>query len=517
MLLRAGALSLLLLIASRLLGLARESAQAAALGITGVADVVVLMLSLPDWVTGVLASGALAYVLLPHWAQASAAGRAQTQRRVARYLLGLGLALAVVQIVWAGELAALLVAGLADSLNAQAALGMRYSALALPAALLAALWATRLQHERDFVGMVAANLVFNAALVLALLVLAWQMAGHVAIAAIAAQQTWAVQIMGFALLAGAALRLLWLYARLRRKSMTMTQTEVVVAQSEPALPALPLWFWAVLSAGLPLALPFVARSLASPAGEGALAAFNYAYKLIELPLVLLIQLVATLAFPLIAQAFAQGRDVVPAVRRAMALSWALACACTAGLLVGAPALAKLLFGWGRMQAQGLADIAQWAALGSWSLLPQALTAVALTVLASRQRLRPVALVYALALGTLLACRSWAGADGARLMGVLVVVQALVAVVLLALLGRAMLRALPWAAMAAPALALAFTAALAWTLEPILPGMLTSVWAGLFWAVLAGLAVLGVALWAAPELRSGLSNALGERLPWVRRR
>mgnify|MGYP000265189426 CR=1 FL=1 len=45
---------------SRLLGLGRESVQAAALGTSGLADVAVLMLTLPDWLTGVAASGALA-------------------------------------------------------------------------------------------------------------------------------------------------------------------------------------------------------------------------------------------------------------------------------------------------------------------------------------------------------------------------------------------------------------------------------------------------------------------------
>ena len=42
MFLKAGALSLALLLASRLLGLARESAQAAAFGTSGLADVAVL-------------------------------------------------------------------------------------------------------------------------------------------------------------------------------------------------------------------------------------------------------------------------------------------------------------------------------------------------------------------------------------------------------------------------------------------------------------------------------------------
>ena len=87
MFLKAGALSLALLLASRLLGLLRESALAAAFGTSGLADVVVLMLTLPDWVAGLLASGALAYVLVPAWAGQDAAQVRAMQRQVARGLL----------------------------------------------------------------------------------------------------------------------------------------------------------------------------------------------------------------------------------------------------------------------------------------------------------------------------------------------------------------------------------------------------------------------------------------------
>ncbi|WP_040894015.1 hypothetical protein, partial [Verminephrobacter aporrectodeae] len=73
--------------------------------------------------------------------------------------------------------------------------------------------------------------------------------------------------------------------------------EPAPAAAPAPLPGWRIWTWAALGAGLPLALPFVARTLASGAGEGALASFNYAWKLVELPLVLAVQLVAALAFP----------------------------------------------------------------------------------------------------------------------------------------------------------------------------------------------------------------------------
>src|SRR3954471_10603688 len=102
MFLRAGALSLALLLASRLLGVLRESAQAAAFGSGGLADVAVLMLTLPDWVASIMASGALAYVLLPAWAGRPPEQVAAVQRRVAAWGVALACVLAVLMAVGRG-------------------------------------------------------------------------------------------------------------------------------------------------------------------------------------------------------------------------------------------------------------------------------------------------------------------------------------------------------------------------------------------------------------------------------
>ncbi len=509
MFLKAGALSLALLLASRLLGLARESAQAAAFGTSGLGDVAVLMLTLPDWLAGLLASGALAYVLLPHWSRQAPAAQAASQRTVAWALLVLGGTLGLAIWLGRGPLVALLAAGLAPDLRGLAGQALGWSALALPAALLAALWATRLQHQRDFIGMYAANLVVNGVLVLALLLIA-----------INDPSTLGLMHLGLYFLLAMGLRLLWLLWRQRARparpagghSPGEGEGEAFHQSSMTTpshLPAPRVWLWAALSAGLPLALPFAARSMASSGGEGALATFNYAWKLVELPLILAIQLVATLAFPAITQAFARdagtaghpGADATRAVRGAFALAWTLACAAAAGLLLGAPAVTQLLFGWGRMGPEALARVAAWGAAGSWGLLPQALIAVALTVLATQGRMRWAAVAYALALGALLASTGWAGGDGVRLMGVLNAVFVVVAVVTLLALGPAARHWLPARVMVmtgSATVALAAVQAAGW-----LPLSAGSGLASLVFAMATALAVVALGALAGPDLRQAL--------------
>jgi peptidoglycan biosynthesis protein MviN/MurJ (putative lipid II flippase) len=501
---KAGLLSLVLLLASRLLGLARESAQAAAFGASGLADLAVLMLTLPDWITGVVAAGALSYVLVPAWAGRDAAFIAATQRRVAHALVGLGLALGAIGglglLLRPQGVLGVLAAGLPPALGPVAVTGLLWSALALAPALLAALWATRLQHESDAVGLYGANLVVNGALVLSIVGAGWALGAAVPAQAGGDATATAVWILGLGLLAAMGLRLVWQAWRMRRSAAgadgaaDAAQDRAVGVTLSLRTPV-PVWVWAILSAGLPLALPFAARSLASGEGAGALAVFNYAWKLVELPLMLAIQLVATLAFPSVAAAVAGGLDRSSAretVRAAFGLAWGLACAAAAALVVGAGPLAQLLFGWGRMDPESLARVAHWGALGAWGLLPQAVSAVGLTVLASQRRLRPAAAWHALALAVLLSMGAFASREGAALMLTLNGVMTLVAVGVVLALGRGAAACLPWRAMLAPAVALLAVAAGARLLPPGVP--LQSGAAGMPWWPLAG--GLGLAALAA---------------------
>lgn len=407
MFLRAGLVSLALLLASRLLGLLRESVQAAVFGATGLADVAILMLTLPDLLTGILASGALSYVLLPLWSRQSAPAQAGTQARLARILLAAGLAVGALMVVAPQFVTQALAPGLSGSARTAAHSALWWSAVAMPLALVAALWSTRLQHLRDFTGMYGANLVVNAAVIGALLLVTLGNGGF-----------WStpMALLGAGLLLGMGLRLGWLGWRLRPSASPMRGNQTPVAPSDQQVhwPRTTVWLWALASAGLPLMLPLLGRSLASSSGEGALTTFNYAWKLVELPLVLAIQLVATLAFPGIAKAFSHGTDASAgaqqahqreALRNAFVLAWVLACAAAAALAGTAPALAQLLFGWGRMTPEAVAQVGAWGRVGAWSLLPQSLLAVLLTLMASTGRLRGAVAAYLGALA-LLATLGW---------------------------------------------------------------------------------------------------------------
>jgi putative peptidoglycan lipid II flippase len=501
MLLRAGLISLLLLLASRVLGLLRETAQASAFGATAAGDVAVLMFTLPDLVAGIFVTGALSYVLLPAWANLGVAQVQAQQQRLGRWLLALG-ALMVVLVAATGPwLAHRLAAGAVSALGESAvARALLLGSLSAPLALLAALWITRLQHAQDALGMYAANLVVNIVLIGAI----FFVAAYAVITPANGQfdsKTWL--FLGLGLLLAGLLRLAWLHWRMRVSAQAQQQfqahvTPIALSAVALALPKPSVWLWAALSAGLPLALLLIARSNASGEGEGALAIFNYAWKLIELPLILAVQLVATLAFAHVAQSQGAARQL--AVRRALVLAWALACAACAAVAGFAPALAQLLFGYGRMDANGLAQVALWAQAGAWSLLPQAVIAVLLTLLASVQGLRPVALMYACACLGLVAAASVFAPNGRLVMMQVTGTLTVLALGIWLLARHAWQGAWPWRDTLAP---LAACVALAGAAQMGLPnlGRIT----GTLLAGLAALLVLAAAWAASPTLRAMLGK------------
>ncbi|MES2190309.1 MAG: lipid II flippase MurJ [Pseudomonadota bacterium] len=495
MYLRAGVFSLGLLLLSRVLGLARESVQAAAFGSTGLGDVVIVMFTLPDLLVGIFISGALAYVLLPHWAQQSAAQQSASQKKVAQGLVVAGLVLGLGIWLLRDMFAQALAPGLTGAMKTLSAASLGWSALVLPLAMLAALWTTRLQHERDFVGMYAGNLIINAVLIAGLLEVAW------------AGVSGSTSVLGLFLVFAMFLRLGWLGWRL---PSARTQAPADPSQSQ-ALPRASIWIWAGLSSGLLLLLPLAGRSIASQGGEGSLASFNYAWKLVELPLVLAVQLVASLAFPAITRTGAGTPERERALRVAFSLAWALACAAIAIVATFSLPLAGLLFGWGRMGQDNLQVIAGWSAIGIWSLLPQALIAVLLTVMAISQRMHVAVWAYLAGLAVLLLSGLASGwgtgiQKGAAVMWILDGVLAGVALVLMTAERATVIKSFPWLPCG---VSLAVAVALV-CFKPLVSGR--SLHFTMIACCVYGLLVLGSAVLASPQLRGLLFARLRREAP-----
>ena len=373
-LLRAGLVTMALLALGRLAGLLREMGIATVFGVSASADLVVAALSLPDWLAGTLAAGAVTYVLVPHWARVGSGGddalsaRFVLSLRVLAWLLGASLVLAP-----HGWLSALVSATASSGLDAgNGTLVMQLSGVAVVLAFEAVVPQAKLLSRESWVALHASNLLLSFTVLLGLFA-AWLLHGHHAV----------VLFVASVAIVAHAVRLIWLRRQVAGSTALLPSTVAALPVS---------WIAATLAVGVPYALPFVARSAGAQGGPGDVASFSYAWKLVELPLTLVLQWLGLLALPSLAKAQMAGdrRELRAVFVKVCVTSVGLACLFSLALFAGREWFAALLFGWGKIAPNQLNQVGELAAWGGLSLPAQALMSVCLSHAAVTGRLRQFA-------------------------------------------------------------------------------------------------------------------------------
>lgn len=285
---RPGSSLAVALLLGRLSGLLRELLLASRFGVSRQADVAVVLLTLPDLLVNLLISGGLSAALVPRLRAASAEDAVALFQHVARWtVLFFGL-LALVVALRPDGIFGLLAPGLSgvSSVAGHAALAML--ALSIPITALSGVTAAYLNARDRYFVVGLGTLIFNAAVILGL-------AGHV--------PGPAMTILAAAILMGAGLRLASQTALLPRRSWHRT------ARSEGLSPDFRRAFAAgILAASLALVPPAIVRAAASLLASGNIASFNYAQKLVELPLGILITTISTIALTRLSQHHAAGDE-----------------------------------------------------------------------------------------------------------------------------------------------------------------------------------------------------------------
>ncbi|QDQ86237.1 hypothetical protein FMZ60_00500 [Alcaligenaceae bacterium SJ-26] len=345
-LLGAGMLLSLALMAGRLAGFGREMLLASSLGLSAQADVAIVLLTIPDLLVNLLLSGGIGIALIP--AMRAADGRHaaalfwQSTLVVGGVFTLIGLGFAMSPELWFRVLAP----GL-DNIGKMLEGGVSYAmAVAIPLTALAGVTTAALNARDRFFVAGSGTLIFNLC-VIGGLMLAFLFEGEYLI--------W----LCAGILAGTVLRWLSQWAAMMHVGLLGKRLgnlncgwllDVAMIKSFAA---------GLAAASLLILVPVVLRAAASWLGAGEMAAFNYAIKLVELPLAILITTLATVAFPRLSEAHSKkdsvgfDRFLQHGLRRSIVLSCAV-------ILCGWPfvdSAVALLFGMGRIDQAGLAHIA----------------------------------------------------------------------------------------------------------------------------------------------------------------
>jgi len=266
----------LTLLAGRLTGLIREIQLAAAFGVTSDADIAVLLLTLPDLLVNLLLSGGLSAALVPRFRALSTAEADALFRHALLVAVAAFTALSALLLVWPRGVFTLLAPGLRHGVDLPGAGALALLAASLPLTAASGVATAYLNANHRFFVAGCGTLIFNLGVLAGLFV--GQTMGH--------------DLFGlcFGIGAGSLARAASQLAGLPRNVWRGTTAQ---GSFDPTF----VWSFlaATLSASLMLLVPVLVRAMASTLGTGTISSFNYALKLVELPVGILFGSVATVA------------------------------------------------------------------------------------------------------------------------------------------------------------------------------------------------------------------------------
>ncbi len=368
MLIRSGLILAVGILLGRLLGFFRETLIASQFGVSGLADVAILTLTLPDLFMNVLLGGAVSIVLVPEFVRLKDAGSAWLHFRISIISALVCLVLAVVVTILSRPIALMLAPGVSAQTLSQIALGISWSAWLMPLIACATVTTTWLQALGRFSVSAFSTLLYNIVLVLVL--------------AFALSPTQPIASLAIGMLVAGVLRCFWLWWDTRRFINAERAESVVVAS------LLRRYGMALVASSSLFLLPLIGRAMASQTGEGGIAIFNYASKLVELPLAVAITLIANVMFATLAHTiqqqpktwsvmFGQGQRLV------ILIAWLI----TLPAFCFSLPLVKIAFGWGKItefHLQQIATVWQWGLL---SLVFQGVVSLNTVALAAHRNTR----------------------------------------------------------------------------------------------------------------------------------
>ncbi|PLW78150.1 lipid II flippase MurJ [Cohaesibacter celericrescens] len=267
------------LLLGRLSGFLRDLILAGRYGVTEQADIVIVLLSLPDFTVGLLLAGGFSAVLTPRLCKA----HGQERQALARYIaVVVGLAFSLLAgclALWSGPLLALLAPSASSQALSIYEMAMTITLISLPVAALTGVFVSFLNANEIFVLPNLGTLAFNASICVFLI--AWW------------QNDEKLLAFASAIIGASLIRL----SLLGFNSRGLFRRSIQLGSSKPGLP-----FWSdfgagVLSLSLLVAMPIIFRTIYATGGEGNLAIFNYSYKLFELPSALIFGPLVTILLP----------------------------------------------------------------------------------------------------------------------------------------------------------------------------------------------------------------------------
>lgn len=380
-LLRSGLLVALLVLAGRLTGFGREWLIAMRVGASEATDLAIVFLTFPDLMVNLLLGGGLVAAMIPAFKCLGPGERTALFLQVTRIIGGGFLFLACAVSVFAIPVLKLLAPGMTEDVRVEYVNLFRVVTIALPLSALSGVVVALLNSSERFLLGAAGTLIFNFSVIACLI-------------AFPANET--VSSIAAGTVIGTSLRLLLQGTGLKTVWHAPTLSAGLIDRALVGNFIGGFGFFTVLSA-----LPPVARAVSSLDDAGSLSLFNFAHKLVELPMGVVVGAISTVLLPRLAAEFSgsdqRNTTLAAGLRATLMLSTGIAIPA----VVFSDTLVQIAFygaSFGAAQTETLAGL---AAIGFFTLPFQALLSVYGTAFAANRNTSPLAITALFMLGFVL--------------------------------------------------------------------------------------------------------------------
>lgn len=386
----------LTLLVGRLSGLLREAIVASVFGVSAQSDVAVILLSLPDLMVNLLIAGGLSAAFVPQLAKASVQEADILARFVGLVTIVLFGFLGLVLYFSPGLVLAALAPGRVDQTELLSGELLVLVGLALPFAAFSGVLGAYINANGRFFISGLGTFLFNVAVIAALLL------GF-------AQSP--LQALSLGVFAGAVLRVLpqlfFLPSRLFRSPVAMPANWQEFLRN---------FFAGLLAVGATLLGSVILRAAASLLEGGSVSVLNYAQKLVELPVGVVLSAVSIVSLTAISKANAAGgaESASNVTIKHMRIAFALGCLAAIGSIGFAEPVAELAFGYGKMTTTDVNIVAALFRTGAFSIPFAALSLMATNFLYATGRTTTALTITVLALCSLLPMAYFAVKGGSTL-------------------------------------------------------------------------------------------------------
>ncbi|NQZ51643.1 MAG: hypothetical protein HRT95_16165 [Moritella sp.] len=350
------------MVLGRLSGFFREAVLASNYGVSAEADIIVLLLSIPDLLVNILVGGGLAAALIPEFSNNKALSRILVFQALLLFTLMFGCIALGLVIKWE-LLLSILVPGFTDLQIQKSSAGMLLVLWLLPLTVASGVVTAYLHSYNRFIAASMGTLIINLFIIAGLY--------------FAVYYEGSLTILGWAVLIGGTVRFLVQFLSASHISgfPQITFNPWLLNKD------LVIRYMQVASAGsLLLCYPVIIRAFVSGNGDGSVSLLSYSLKLVALPVAIGVTFLSVVIFPRMARA--KQTDIELFFNLAI---WGLRLTVFFSLITTiaiknlAPEIVDLVFGYGAMNIEAIHTVAKLLNIGVLGLLFMAVSTFTLSI------------------------------------------------------------------------------------------------------------------------------------------